>query len=166
MAGAVEGKGIDVATLANLRSRVNLLGQTILPTCACGQSDRADSTLADLHNGLGGGCKLDVIHEEAVAIGVYAAVLGVGPFERMGAGGDVERIGVPAGEVCTVGELCCFVNVENALVIEGAGSLALAQGIERDVAAIGEGVCGFNGGSGGGHPCVAAHHTPGTAVAG
>ena len=163
----VEGKGVDVATLADFLSRVNLLSQTIFFRGGGRQAAGALGAIADLHKGIrwSGGSEFDVVHKETVAGEVHAVVLGVGPFKGMGAGGDVKRIVVPVFKVCTVAELQCPVDIELAHVIESVGSLAHAVGVKGDGTVIGEGVCGLNGGGGVCYSFVAAPHAVGAVIA-
>lgn len=112
----------------------------------------------------GGGPEHDVVNVEAVTGIVPVCVFPIGPFERVCALVDIERIVVPTGKVLTMGELLLSVNEEVAVVKEGAGSLAHALSIEGDVAGSIEVVSGLNGGDGVVDSSVAAPHTIGIAV--
>ena len=106
--------------------------------------------------------ELDVVDKETVAIGIHAAVLGVGPCEGVGARGHDVRIVVPASHILPVRELQHSVNEE--LTYIPVRSLSHALGIEGDVAGVGVVIGGLDSGAGGGYSRVAASHTVSAAV--
>ena len=106
--------------------------------------------------------ELDVIDKETVAIGILAAVLGVGPCEGVGARGHDVRIVVPASHILPVRELQHSVN--EVLTYIPVRSLAHALGIEGDVAGVGVVIGRLDGGSRTLHSRVAASHTVSAAV--
>ena len=107
--------------------------------------------------------EVDVVHEEAVAWGVNAAVLRVFPLEGVHACLDGEDVAAPYIAERTVAELLFAVDVEDALVPATARAFAHALRHEVDIAVCVEEVHRRDCGRGVSHALVAAPHAEASA---
>ena len=100
----------------------------------------------------------DVVNVHGVASRVDAAVLAVLPAEDVRTRADREAVFVPTRHVGAIAELLSAVDEEAALIPDGAGAFALAEGCEADCTVGAHVHRGLDGGGGAGDAAVGALH--------